>query len=99
MLDKSQRKKEKFIDNRPGYKWLVLFERRHADEISRKTAQLLNVRRANVSEENLKIWFEDVKKYLLFKDLFHVLSEPRRVSSNLSYLDVLAERSHKISYG
>lgn len=99
MLDKSRIIEGKFVNNRPGYKWLILFEKRHSDEISRRTAQILTPRRADVTVENITLWFAYIRKYLLSTDLFHILNEPRRVSFNSRLISYAVERTFNVTYG
>lgn len=57
MLDKSNRKVEKFVDNWPELKCIELFEKRHP-EITLRTPQRLVKRRSDMTQENIESWFD-----------------------------------------
>lgn len=67
-----------FKDNRPGKKWFYAFLKRHP-EISERTAQNLTKARDNVTEEDLKKWFESIRRYLEEQGLLDVLNDPNRI--------------------
>lgn len=60
-----------FTDGRPSKHWYKAFLNRHP-ELSTKMAQNISRRRAAVSEENIRTWFNEVKEYLSSKDLLQV---------------------------
>lgn len=57
-----------FKNNVPGKKWFQSFMRRHPD-ISQKQAEYVNKARANVTEEKIRYWFQEIEE-LLGKLLF-----------------------------
>lgn len=67
-----------FKDNRPGKKWFTSFLKRHP-EISERTAQNLTKARDDVSEDDLREWFETNKKYIEESGLLDVLNDPTRI--------------------
>lgn len=60
-----------FTEDRPGKKWLKLFMNRHPI-LSRRIPQNLTCIRASVSEEKVRQWFDEVKTYLLKKNLLNI---------------------------
>lgn len=80
MLDNFQEKVEIFDDNRPGYKWIMLFEKRHP-EISLRTPQTLVKSRSAVQQTNIENWFTEVENYLRTSNLFGTMSKADRVSN------------------
>ena len=67
-----------FKNNRPGQKWYQCFLRRHP-ELAERLAQNLTKSRADVSEEKLRKWFEEIQQYLKSKNLENVLEDPSRI--------------------
>lgn len=80
MLDKSNKKVETFVDNRPGQKWVELFEKRHP-QITLRTPQQLVKRRSDITQEDIESWFDETKDYLQKHNWFDILSDPNRVST------------------
>ncbi len=78
MLNKLRIKIPKFVNNRPGPKWVDLFLQRHPN-ISLRTPQALTSSRANVGVGDIKEWFRVQKEYLMEKGLLSILDEPERV--------------------
>lgn len=68
----------KFKDNKPGYKWVLLFLARYPI-LSVRTSQTLVRARAEVTVENLEAWFRDVKNYIENEELQDVLDDSRRI--------------------
>ena len=66
----------KFTNNRPGRRWFEKFRGRHG-EIVFRTAQHLTAHRANVTEEELREWFAEVRAYLDTKNLLDI--DPSRI--------------------
>lgn len=67
-----------FKDDIPGKKWYDLFMRRHP-ELSERTAEAVTSASANVSEKDIKGWFQKIKLYLKENNLFDILQDPSRV--------------------
>lgn len=68
--------KTPFTNDRPGRHWYENFRQRHP-QITLRTPQQLTLTRAQVSEEDLRGWFKEVKEYLVQKSLFNI--HPSRV--------------------
>lgn len=69
---------DKFVNNKPGVKWLELFLARHPD-MSLRTSQCLARSRAHLNEKDIRNWFEVTEKYLVNNDLMRILQESDRV--------------------
>ncbi|XP_045767599.1 uncharacterized protein LOC123868946 isoform X2 [Maniola jurtina] len=67
-----------FTNNRPGKKWYASFLKRHP-EIKERIAQNLSRARENVTEEELRNWFDINRKYLESRGLVEALTDPNRV--------------------
>lgn len=66
-------KKTPFTENRPGRHWCEGFFRRHRN-LTIRTSQHLTLVRASVTEQDLRGWFSEVKKYLESKNLLNIHS-------------------------
>ncbi|CAK1586979.1 unnamed protein product [Parnassius mnemosyne] len=71
-------RKTPFTNNRPGKTWYQAFLKRHP-EISERTAQNLITSRDNVTEQQIKSWFTEIKNYLQEQNLEHLLKRPSRI--------------------
>lgn len=69
-------RKNPFTDGRPGRHWLEGFKKRHPN-VTYRTAQSLELIRENVTEEDLRQWFSEIKDYLSEKGLLDL--PPSRV--------------------
>lgn len=69
-------RKTKFPNNRPGKKWFRAFKTRHPN-ISVRKAQKLSTKRASITEQDLREWFNKMRLYLQKKDLLNI--DPSRV--------------------
>lgn len=67
-----------FSDGMPGKKWLELFFTRHPN-VCYRTAEHLSHARDSVSEATLKLWFEEIEKYLVENELMEAMKDPKRV--------------------
>ncbi|XP_026669809.1 uncharacterized protein LOC113464416 [Ceratina calcarata] len=65
-----------FTNDRPGRHWYENFRQRH-QQITLRTPQQLTLIRAQVSEDDLRGWFEEVKAYLVKNNLLNI--HPSRV--------------------
>jgi len=70
ILDKAQTTKDyvlpsgnSFVDNKPSRSWIYRFLERHP-EVSARTPENLGFQRAYITEESIRNWFGDLKKYL-----------------------------------
>ncbi|KAJ4451842.1 hypothetical protein ANN_03320, partial [Periplaneta americana] len=72
------KRKNPFVDNRPGRTWIQGFLQRNSN-ISQRISQNLTVSRASVTQENILGWFAEVEDYLKANNLFQVLTDPSRV--------------------
>lgn len=61
-----------------GEKWFTLFMKRHSDLVHRKPEKLSKIR-ADLTEQNVRAWFEDVKSYLKSINAEDVLEAPERI--------------------
>lgn len=77
LLNKSKRKTI-FTENRPGRKWYESFTRRHPLVVQRE-CQNLTAARANVTEESLRGWFDEVRQYLTKTGNGNILDDPNRI--------------------
>lgn len=71
LLIKELKRKNPFTDGRPGRHWFEAFLRRHP-ELSVRTPQNLCNRRAQVTEEKLRNWFQEVEDYLKSENLLDI---------------------------
>lgn len=76
-FDKSGRKNP-FKDNLPGRTWYKKFLQRHP-EIVNRTPESVSSASGNVSEENIRKWFDTIESYLNSKDFFEILQDPTRI--------------------
>lgn len=67
-----------FIGGRPGRKWFKLFRSRHPT-VSMRVAQNISRSRAGVTEQNLRKWFDDVRKYCQSSSCTDALNDPKRI--------------------
>ncbi|KAJ8930950.1 hypothetical protein NQ314_016214 [Rhamnusium bicolor] len=74
----NKRIKTPFKDDRPGQKWYLRFLRRHP-EIRARTPETINKVRATVTEEHIRIWFRELKSYLLEIHAADLLEDPSRI--------------------
>lgn len=65
-----------FKNDRPGRSWFDSFRKRHLN-ITYRTAQSLEMIRADVTEEDLRNWFQQITKYMKEKNLLDL--PPSRV--------------------
>ncbi|XP_076297969.1 uncharacterized protein LOC143217495 [Lasioglossum baleicum] len=72
----SENRKTPFRNNRPGHRWFNGFMKRHTN-LSKQIAQDLTVKRASVSESDLRLWFHDVESKM--KDKGIPLTDPKRI--------------------
>lgn len=73
-----QKRANPFTDGRPGRKWFESFLKRHP-KITQRVSQNLTPSRENVTEEQIRQWFDEVKTYLESKQLTNILDDPTRV--------------------
>lgn len=65
-----------FKNNLPGRKWFEGFLRRHS-RISEKKSEQLAKARSILTENRIKLWFNDIK--ILLGEKINILEDPRRV--------------------
>ncbi|KAJ8944633.1 hypothetical protein NQ318_004720 [Aromia moschata] len=78
-LDKNPRKNP-FKNNLPNEGWYKAFLRRHP-EIATRTSESVTLSSANVTEKDIKKWFENIETYLKTKSYFDILSDPTRIQN------------------
>lgn len=67
-----------FTDGRPGRSWCTSFLKRHPG-LSFRTPENLTSVRAQVSQEKISTWFQEVQLYIQENNLDSVLLDPKRV--------------------
>lgn len=77
LLNKSKRETI-FTENRPGRKWYEAFTRRHPI-IAQRECQNLTSARASVTEDGLRGWFDEVRRYLTTTGNADILDDPNRI--------------------
>ena len=78
LLNKLNIKKMFGDSNRPSIKWYTLFMARHPDLRMRMTSALSRAR-CDVSYDNLKYWFDELKDYLAQVKHADLLEDPSRL--------------------
>lgn len=71
LLMKELKRENPFTNGRPGRHWFEAFLKRHP-ELSLRTPQNLCERRAQVTEEKLRGWFQEIEDYLRSKNLLDI---------------------------
>lgn len=84
-----------FTNNRPGRKWLFLFFKRHP-ECAMRTVEKLSRIRAEVTEEKVRNWFNEVTEYLEVENLLHVMTDSSRIYNLDETAFMLCPRSEKV---
>lgn len=77
-LVKELNRETPFVGSTPGNKWFNLFLNRHP-EISQRVSQALTTARGNITEEQIRRWFLEVKSYMEEKNLLDVFENPKRI--------------------
>lgn len=102
MLIRSLKRISTFVNDRPGRHWYEGFLRRHTNLVKRM-AENLTVRRAEVIENALRNWFNEVTNYFSSKELLNIA--PERIFCdeaaflfNLKESSVLTEKGQKNVY-
>lgn len=78
LLLKQLNRPNNFTNGRPGRHWYEAFMKRHP-ELSQRVTQNLTNARATITENKIRRWFEEVKKYLSDSANFYITSCPSRV--------------------
>jgi hypothetical protein len=74
----ANRRQNPFKDNHPGEGWYKGFLRRH-QELTERQPEAVTLASANVSEADIRSWFQQIETYLKEEDLFQILDDPTRV--------------------
>ncbi|KAJ8952300.1 hypothetical protein NQ314_007568 [Rhamnusium bicolor] len=77
-LIESDNRPNPFKDGLPGFKWFNAFLKRHP-ELSQRHAESINTARACVSENSIRQWHEDIRKYLINENAVDILEDPTRI--------------------
>ncbi|KAJ8909242.1 hypothetical protein NQ315_017218 [Exocentrus adspersus] len=77
ILDKYPRENP-FTDNFPHDGWYKAFLRRHP-ELAVRTPEGVTAASANVSEKDIRCWFQQIGDYIVSKGYQNVLDDPRRI--------------------
>lgn len=67
-----------FKDGLPGYKWFNAFLKRHP-QVCQRHAETINTARASVSEDSIREWHKEIKKYLVSENAEDILDDPTRI--------------------
>ncbi|CAK1603693.1 unnamed protein product [Parnassius mnemosyne] len=84
-----------FIDNKPGEGWYKLFLKRHP-EIVQRTAEAVTSASANVSEKNIKKWFQQIETWLEEEEFLHILRDPKRIFNGDETNFLLCPKTSKV---
>lgn len=84
-----------FHDNIPGKRWLQSFMNRHPILTSRTPEPVTNAS-SNVSESNIRKWFNDIEQYLKEKQFFEILQDPTRVFNGDETCFMLCPKTGKV---
>ncbi|XP_055714466.1 uncharacterized protein LOC129808707 [Phlebotomus papatasi] len=76
MLCNAAKKETPFKNNRPGRTWYRSFMRRHPI-LSERISQNLSTARAEITKEDIRMWFSKVEDFLIKKDLINI--DPSRI--------------------
>jgi hypothetical protein len=71
-------RKTPFIDGSPGKKWYSSFVNRHP-EIYERTPEKLSGYRSQITEADIRKWFNEVLDYLKENNYDYILEEPSRI--------------------
>lgn len=75
---KDTKREDLFEKGRPGQKWYQNFLKRHP-EISLREAESVNKARAIVTEESIRLWFQNLKNYLEVNNVLDVMEDGDRI--------------------
>lgn len=75
---KAEKRPNKFTNDRPGRKWYDLFIKRHPI-LNERIPEGISKGRAVVTEEYIRKWFYDLKKFLIEINAIDLLQDPRRI--------------------
>lgn len=75
---KDDKRPNPFTNDRPGRKWYDLFIKRHPI-LNERVPEGISKGRAVVTEEYIRKWFSDLKKYLTEINAIDLLEDPRRI--------------------
>lgn len=78
ILVKNLERPNSFTDGRPGRRWYEGFMKRHP-ELSKRIPQNLTSSRANLTENRIRQWFDEVGTYLKDTNHFEITFDPNRV--------------------
>ncbi|KAJ8953423.1 hypothetical protein NQ318_023540 [Aromia moschata] len=67
-----------FKDGKPGQKWYLNFLKRHP-EISLREAETITKARALITEESIRLWFKNLRMYLIQNNCIDILDDPSRI--------------------
>ncbi|XP_018311079.1 uncharacterized protein [Mycetomoellerius zeteki] len=103
MLIKSLERKNNFVNDRPGRNWYRGFLQRH-EKLAERMTENLTFRRAEVTENALRGWFNEIITYLNSKELSNIAPERIFNCDEAAFLlnpkesSVLAEKGQKNVY-
>lgn len=75
---KSIKRKNPFVDDRPGEKWVSLFMKRHPT-ITQRNTETINKGKACITEESIRDWFNDLKGHLKEENCCDILMDGDRI--------------------
>lgn len=71
-------RKNPFIDDRPGDKWVSLFMKRHP-KITQRNTEIISKGKACLTEDSIREWFKDLEQYLKDENCLDILSDGDRI--------------------
>lgn len=84
-----------FHDNTPGKRWFQSFLIRHPI-LTRRTSEAVTNASSNVSESNIRKWFNDIEQYLHEKGYFEILQDATRVFNGDETCFLLCPKTGKV---
>lgn len=75
---KENNRESKFIDGRPGKKWLSLFLKRHPN-VTKRNSEIISKARAAVTEKAIRNWFAELDKFLEEERAMDIKNDPTRI--------------------
>ncbi|KAJ8934072.1 hypothetical protein NQ314_013608 [Rhamnusium bicolor] len=82
-------------NNLPGEHWYQCFLRRYK-ALTNRTPEAVTNASGNVSETDIRKWFENIEHYLKEKDYFNILEDPTRVCNGDETYFTLCPKEDKV---
>ncbi|CAH0721510.1 unnamed protein product, partial [Brenthis ino] len=84
-----------FTNGRPGKKWLQSFFRRNP-LLSLRTPEAISKGRAIITEESIRKWFDNLKKYLISIEALDLLEDPQRIFNGDETSFIICPKTGKV---